>query len=196
MIFEWDDFGANHKISEQTQSHDCRDKLDQLHYANPNFKATLFAIPGEMTMELLRWCKANEGWIELAVHGFYHTTNWECYEMTYEEFGENMQEFGEMLETSFKKIFRAPGWQISTDAMRWLADHDWLIADQGYNDDRRPEMRAYVNYDGNFQLDGQDVEAYHGHTWDVGWNGIYEDYENVVARVKEAEDIKFLSELL
>lgn len=198
MIFEWDDFGANHVISDMCQSHDCRDQLDKLHILNPAFKATLFAIPGEMTAELLAWCVANSGWIELAVHGFYHTSNYECEKMTYTEFDSLMVD-APIIAGFFKKIFRAPGWQISTDAIEWLADHNWIIADQGYNDERRPEMLAYVNYDNNFTVyDGKNpygVEAYHGHTWDVGWNGIYEDYAKVEDLVKNCKEFKFVSEL-
>jgi hypothetical protein len=49
VIFDSDDFGCNHVISDQCQSHDCRDALLMLKEANPAFKVTLFAIPGEMT---------------------------------------------------------------------------------------------------------------------------------------------------
>lgn len=200
LVMDWDDLGCDRVISDKCQSHDCRDQLDKLHYLNPKFKCTLFAIPGEMTQELLNWCKANRSWVELAVHGFYHTSNYECEKIIYEAFSEAMADFGEMIDHYFVKVFRAPGWQISNDAIEWLYDHDWIIADQGYNDDRRPkEMKAYVNYEGNFTVyDNKNpygVKAYHGHTWDVGWNGIYEDYDKVEKLVREAEDFKFISEL-
>lgn len=201
MTFEWDDFGANHVISDMCQSHDCRDQLLKLKDLNREFKTTLFAIPGEMTPELLEWCEANKDWVELAVHGFFHISNYECEKMGYEEFSWQMERFKPMIEGSFKKIFRAPGWQISDDAIRWLVDNGWIIADQGYNDERRPAYaNAFVNYDNQFRVlkkmqEPKDVEVYHGHTWDVGWNGIYEDHAKVEDLVKNTKEFKFVSEL-
>lgn len=206
MVFEWDDFGCSHVISAACQSHDCRDQLLRLKDIHPNFKATLFAIPHELSGELHDWCTRNSDWIELAVHGFTHSSNYECEKMTYEEFDTEMARI-EPLMVYYKKIFRAPGWQISTDALRWLADNNWLIADQGYNDDRRPAYsNAYVNYNGQFKYlprtgSPVDIPAYHGHTWNVGEvgsvpaNGIYEDFEHVASLVAACEEFKFLSEV-
>lgn len=199
MIFEWDDFGADHVISDQCQSHDCRDQLVRLKELNPDFKATLFAIPAEMTMELQQWCANNSSWIELAVHGFLHSSNYECEKWTMEQMDSAMSIVAQM--GCFTKVFRAPGWQISDEVLYWLKKHDWIVADQGYNDDRRPKgLRAYINYDGNFGATGIPgspvaVEVYHGHTWNVGWNGIYEDYDKVESLVREAESFQFVSEL-
>ena len=201
MVVDFDDFGCNHVMNDQCQSHDCRDKLDQLHLANPAFKVTLFAIPGEMTAELAGWCKANESWVELAVHGFYHKSNYECEKMTYEEFGSNMEIFEDIIDTYFVRIFKAPGWQISDEAIKWLNDNGWAIADQSYNNMRRPKgMKAYVNNNGNFiAYDGDqdtEVEAWHGHTWDCVGNGIYETYSQVEEIVKAHDEFRFVSEVL
>jgi hypothetical protein len=202
MIVDFDDLGANHIINDQCQSHDCRDKLDQLHYANNNFKVTLFAIPGEMTAELANWCKSNNTWVELAVHGFFHSSNYECAEMTYEEFDEKMQFFKPMLDEYFVNGFKAPGWQISDDCFKWLAKHKWWVGDQSYNNVRRPkELKAYVNNNGGFVAwDGhQDTDidkAWHGHTWDCVGNGIYETYDQVEEMVKSADSFQFVSEVL
>lgn len=200
MLFEWDDFGANHIISDMCQAHDCRDQLDKLHIMNPAFKATLFAIPGEMTLEMLGWCKANSSWIELGVHGFFHTSNYECEKMSTADFAYMMNLFNPIIANNFAKLFRAPGWQISDGALQWLADHDWIVADQSYNDNRRPlNLKSYVNDNGNFRVAGEAVEAYHGHVWDVGTkgnapNGIYEDFENVKELVSKCEEFKFVTE--
>lgn len=199
MIFEWDDFGCDHIISDKCQSHDCRDQLLRLKELRPDFKTTLFAIPGEMTLELIRWAQLNSDWIELAVHGLFHGDNYECEKWSYGEMDAAMaivKQFG-----VFVNGFRAPGWQISDEVLRWLQEHDWWVADQGYNDDRRmAEMNAYINYDGNFKVspkegEAREVKAYHGHTWNVGWNGIYEDIDRVEALVKEADSFQFVSEL-
>lgn len=202
MIFEWDDLGASHVISDQCRSHDCRDQLLKLRNVNPAFKATLFAIPGEMTIELLNWTVNNSDWIQLAWHGFFHGSNYECEKMTYDEFDIQMRYFWSYnFDKFFVDVFRAPGWQISNDVLRWLHDHEWIICDQNYNDERRPAyMNAYVNYDGHFKVlpkigNPKDIEAYHGHVWDVGWNGIYEDFDKVQGLVAEAKEFKFIKEL-
>lgn len=198
MVFEWDDFGANHIISDMCQSHDCRDQLLRLKEIRGDFKATLFAIPAEMTFELASWCHENNNWVELAWHGFGHTSNYECEKMSYEMFGWWVEEYKKnipMIDLLFKNIFRAPGWQISTEAMQWLTDHDWILADQSYNDDRRPKVNVWRNNNNVFDANGEEVPAYHGHTWNVGWNGIYEDFDKVDELVRQAVDFKFVSEL-
>lgn len=201
MVFEFDDFGATHVISDQCQSRDCRSKLDQLHYANNDFKVTLFTIPGELTKELADWCKANDSWVQLALHGFYHRDNWECAKMTYEEFDQHVNEFQPMIDNYFVKGFRAPGWQISDDIYKWLQDHGWWVADQSYNTSRRPrELKAYVNDNGQFMTwDGvkfDRIDAWHGHTWDCVGNGIYQTYPELESKVKQAQEFKFISEIL
>lgn len=209
MVFDFDDFGASHKISDMCQSHDCRDKLDELHLLNPAFKVTLFAIPGEMTWEMAGWVLANKSWVELAVHGFLHTSNYECEKMTYEEFNENMDDVLAFWEPYFVKGFKAPGWQISDDIYRWLDDNGWWVADQDYNTKRRPiQLPAYINRDGNFfahkaifdadglPQDWTEIPAWHGHTWDCVGNGIYETFDQVAKLVDSTTDFKFVSEVL
>lgn len=187
LVFDSDDFGANHIISDMCQSHDCRDQLDKFHYANPNLKATLFAIPGYMTPEIAEWCRANSGWIELAVHGIFHSSNYECENMTYEEFDTAINNLQPMIDTYFVKGFKAPGWQISDDIYRWLQEHGWWVADQDYNNDRRPEgLPAYIIGDNSL----------HTHTWDCCGNGVYELEDQIKNDIKDIESFKFVSEVI
>lgn len=187
ICFDSDDFGANHVISDMCQSHDCRDQLDKFHIANPNFKATLFAIPGEMTSELMTWCKANEAWIEVAVHGFFHESNYECETMSYEMFDTLIKSMSYVLGWCFTKGFKAPGWQISDDCYRWLSDHGWWVADQSYNNKRRPvELPVYIIGDNSM----------HHHTWDCVGNGVYELEESILERIKGETDFRFVSEMV
>jgi len=184
IVFDSDDMGANHVISDMCQSHDCRDALDKLHLINPAFKATLFAIPGEMTPELMDWCIHNNNWIELAVHGIYHYSNYECEKMSYDRFGGLM---GSFISDYFVKGFKAPGWQISDDIYRWLLDHGWWVADQPYNDERRPkELPVYKVGDNSI----------HTHTWNCVGNGIYEMYDQIADRIKDETEFKFISEVV
>lgn len=207
-VFDSDDFGCNHVISPMTQSHDCRDILTSLHMANPNFKATLFTIPGEVTTEILGWATANRDWIELAWHGFYHRDNYECEKLTYAEFDKFMAGFQQIYGDFFVKGFKAPGWQISDDIYRWLSDNNFWVADQAYNNERRlklaPELKTYVNNDGKFYAwpgttyhpEEIIIPAIHTHTWDCVGNGVYELADSLLEQVKETKDWKFVSEVL
>jgi hypothetical protein len=191
IIFDSDDFGANHVISDQCQAHDCRDQLDKLHYVNNNFKVTLFTIPAEMTYELAEWCRANSQWVELAVHGVFHSSNYECEKMTYEEFDQHMRNLGPMIDSYFVKGFKAPGWQISDDIYRWLEDNGWWVADQAYNDDRRPVSLPVYKVN-----EVPDHTSIHTHTWNCVGNGIYELYDQIVGQIKDETDFKFVSEVV
>lgn len=186
-VFDSDDFGCNHAISEMTQSHDCRDVLVELKAINPDFKATLFAIPGEMTAELSAWAQMNKDWIELAVHGFFHQSNYECSELIYEDMAFFMDEFKDILKY-FVKGFKAPGWQIGDDVRRWLKDNDYWLADHVDNGQKRLEfpMKTYVVGE----------NSVHTHTWDCVGNGVYELREQLKEEVKNTKDWKFVSEVI
>lgn len=203
IIWDADDFGCNHIISDMCQSHDCRDQLDKFHIANPNFKATLFAIPGEMTPELLRWCGANASWIELAFHGFFHTSNYECEKMTYEQFNENMHSsWAHRMEPYSVKGFRSPGWQTSDGTFQWLEENGYWISCQDYDLGRLPNnLPAFVNHNGDFRVhyDGKQsdvIPTSHHHVWDVGWNGVYEQEEHILDLIKDETEFKFVSEVI
>lgn len=190
MIFDSDDFGANHIISDMCQSHDCRDMLTLFKEANPNFKATLFAIPGEMTVELGQWALENKDWIELAVHGFQHTSNYECADIKGEaEFFVSMNHpvRKAMIGAYFVKGFKCPGWQISPGVYQWLHENGWWLADQPFNKDRRPEgLKIYeVGYN-----------SIHTHTWDCVGNGVYELKDQILEQIKGETDFKFVSEVV
>lgn len=187
MIFDSDDFGCNHEISGMCQSHDCRDILEELKRANTSFKCTLFTIPAEVTHELLDWHHKNMDWVELALHGFTHSSNYECETMGYQDFENNMLKYLDVFGGGFVKGFKAPGWQISNDCYKWLLDSGWWVADQAYNDGRRPtDLLVY-------KLGPHSV---HTHTWNCVGNGVYELFDELVEKVKATDDFKFVSEVV
>jgi len=186
MIFDSDDFGYNHVISDMCQSHDCRDILLKLKEAQPNFKATLFTIPAYMTQELLTWFINNEEWIELALHGFTHSSNYECEQMTYKEFDRLVNKYNP-LRWWYVKGFKAPGWQISDDIYQWLLDNDWWVADQEYNDGRRPK---------NLKMYKVGENSVHTHTWDTVGNGVYELFDQLLEKVKTYDEWEFISDIV
>lgn len=189
IVFDSDDFGCNHVISDMCQSHDCRDALLHFKEVNPLFRATLFAIPGEMTKELLLWSKENEDWIELAFHGMFHTSNYECDKLTFDEFDRlwTNNDFDYIMGEYFVQGFKAPGWQISDGVYRWLDTHGFWVADQPYNDNRRPQTLPVYHINEN---------SIHTHTWDCVGNGVYELNDEIEARIKDETDFRFVSEMV
>jgi hypothetical protein len=156
-----------------------------------------------MTYELAEWCKANASWIELAVHGIFHSSNYECEKMTYEEFDNAIKPLLGMIEDYFVKGFKAPGWQISDGIYKWLVEHDWWVADQAYNNNRRPqELSAYINNNGSFAVvrdeRTQDIDftGQHFHVWDCVGNGVYELSDQIKQDIAGEEEFKFVSEIL
>ena len=177
MIFDFDDW---------QQEHDCRRELERLKEINPKFVVTLFAVPSKITLDMSVWYENHNEWVELAVHGWTHEPNTECENWTYEQCKEVITK--SFIKHDFVKGFKAPGWQISDGCYKALLEEGFWVADQHYNDDRRPK-KLPVYFVGE--------NSYHGHTWDCGCNnGIYEDWENIVKKVKEADNFKFISEII
>jgi hypothetical protein len=87
----------------------------------------------------------------------------------------------------FAPIFKAPGWQINENCYHVCLLYKFIVADQPYNVERRPdELKVYEVGD----------DSLHTHTWDCGCgNGIYEDWENIVEKVKSETEFKFITEL-
>ena len=196
MVFDLDDFGMDFVISDMTQSKDCRDALEVLKQSNPKLKVTLFTIPFYVTDEIKDWLLINSNWVQLAWHGFYHESNYECEKMTYAEFDKLMTDF-KHLGPFFVRGFKAPGWQISDDIYRWLLDNDFWVADQSYNNHRRPGgLPAYVNHDGVFKVGDKEIEAWHGHTWNCVGNGIYETLDELLIKFKDVKEFKLITEVL
>lgn len=200
IVFDSDDFGCNHVISDMCQSHDCRDMLMSFKEANPLFKATLFAIPNEMTPELFKWYKDNKEWIELAIHGFTHSSNYECEKLSYVDFGRWLTGYWPAwtyMKDYFIKGFKAPGWQISDGAYQWLMENGYWVADQAYNNERRPkELPAYVNDNGQFSANGISYTGAHYHTWDCVGNGVYEKHDEIIQIIGNETEFKFISEVI
>lgn len=170
MTFDWDDAYTGH------------DALDRFHYLKDlraDFKCTLFAIPGYCTPE---WCEAMPEWVELAVHGWRHTSNYECSNWGRQDLATVLS--SPTVARYFAPGFKAPGWQISDACYAELADRGWWVADQHLEDGRRPPMRVYFYEDG----------GWHGHIDNVCGNGIEETWETVVGLVVDAAEFRFCGE--
>ncbi len=173
MVFDWDD---------AYPGHDAFPRLQQLHAIRPDFRCTLFAIPGRCTGD---WCRSLPPWIELAVHGWLHESNYECAAWTHAEMERCLDD--DLVRTYFVSGFKAPGWQISDACYSVLLGRGWWVADQHLEDGRRPpNLRTYFYEDG---------PQWHGHIDDVCGNGIEETWDRVVALVQGAEEFRWASEV-
>lgn len=172
MLVDFDDFSqTNHRF----------DLLTQLKEANPAFKATVFAVP---TLGGSVFWESIPTWLELAMHGWTHSSPYECLYWTERQ----MDAAIARRPIGFVRGFKAPGWQISDGCYQALHRAGWWVADQPYNDDRRPPgLKAHRNGDG---------DHWHGHIQNVCGNGLEERFDELLALVKKATEFQFVSEVV
>lgn len=117
------------------------DMLFRLRAAVPGFKVNLFTIPGRCTQSFLTEVRKLE-WIDMIPHGFNHPTSRECENWTYQR----ALEYLDYLEPlGLTRGFKAPGWVVNENLYEALLTRGYWIADQAYNDYRRPDgLRAYI----------------------------------------------------
>jgi hypothetical protein len=171
LTFDWDDAWPGH---------DALPRLHQLRELRPDFRCTLFAVPGRCDPG---WCARLPDWIELAVHGWLHESNYECIAWTHDDMERCLDQ--PIVRRYFVNGFKAPGWQISDACYEVLMERGWWVADQHLEDGRRPGgMRVYF-YEGG---------GWHGHIDNVCGNGIEETWNEVLSRVRSAEEFRVCGE--
>lgn len=160
--------------------------LHALKQANPAFKLTCFAIPTRCSRE---FTGGLPDWIEVAWHGWEHgdppTDGGECKEWTRAQMADVLLALE--ARDQGERLFKAPGWQLSDDCYQALAGFDWMLADQPYNDERRPRGLA------THRLGDGDPHI-HTHLTDVCGNGLAERYDEWEALVRAATEFRFVSE--
>lgn len=172
MIFDTDDL---------FEGHDRLDLLVELKLANPLFRMTAFAVPG---LGSDAYWESLPDWIELAAHGWKHPHPREAENWTYEEALEVLL----CTPLRFVEGFKAPGWQISDGTYQACDELGWWIADQHYNDHRRPAgIRFHCEGDG---------EHLHTHVQDWGSNGLNESWPTILERVTAAKSFELISEVV
>lgn len=163
--------------SDDTEDRWSRNGINFLFYWKakyPKFKITLFTIPDRTSREMLSLLSRHSDWIELAVHGFNHDSNYECYEWSEETAGRLLD--ASLTKGPFTKIFKAPGWTITPGyngypaseslplhsdpqaVYRALAARNFIVVDRHYNAPGRPEGLKVVCIDDN-------PDIVHMHTW-------------------------------
>lgn len=172
MIFDTDDL---------CPGNDRLDLLHRLKEANPLFRMTAFCVQGLGTT---KYWDGLPDWIECAAHGEFHPDPLEAQHWTYWK----AREVLEAKPGRFVKLWKSPGWQISNGTYAALLELGWAVADQHYNDNRRPEGLPVHCLD-----DGDHV---HTHVQDWGSNGLQESWPYLLDRVKRAESFELVSEVV
>lgn len=178
MIFDTDDLAPGN---------DRLDLLWELKRANPAFKLTAFAVQGLGDDD---YWNSLPDWIELAQHGEFHPHPREAESWSYEKACEVL----DARPPRFVKGWKSPGWQISDGTYQALLERDYWLADQPYNNDRRPTgLRVHLLGDGDGVGDGGHV---HTHVQDIGTNGLAESFGWLLPLVSQAIEFRFVSEMV
>ena len=131
--------------------------LTKLKQELPRFKVTLFTIVGRCNRGWLETIKQYYPWIDLVPHGWLHATSRECQHWGRAQCEEYLDRIADL---NLTKGFKAPGWQISSPMYDALMDRGYWVADQSYNDDRRPkQLPVYIIQPNG----GSPIHSIHGH---------------------------------
>jgi hypothetical protein len=156
LILDFDDF------------HETNNRLDLLLKLNnhiPNIKVNLFTILGKCSLKFIDEMKEYD-WIDMIPHGWEHKNNYECFEWSKDQtiiYLDMLKSYG------LTKGFKAPGWQISNGVYEALLERDYWVADQSYNNERRPEKLKSYLLDEDYKV--------HGHIQNTCGNGLEEKFE-------------------
>lgn len=192
-----------------------RNGLEMLFYWKakyPKFKITLFTIPNKTSQEMMNLIGKHSDWIELAVHGWDHDSNYECWGWDYQKTRDliaRLYRFGP--QNAYVNIFKAPGWMITDKTAGYTADESlsiskepqgvynalkdagFIIVDRHYNKEVRPEGANIICVDCNENI-------VHCHTWDMvtgdpaGKNGLRQVEELHGVPWDQETEFKFLSQ--
>lgn len=168
--------------------HESNNSLDRLFILKglvPSLKVNLFTVPGLCSDGFLEAVRAVD-WLDLIPHGYRHETSRECEKWTYS----NSREYLEyVMHLGFTKGFKAPGWQISDGMYEALIEFGFWVADQNYNNRRRPaELRVYL-LDQPWKI--------HGHIGHMGGHNDNElQYLWSTLTILSTEEFKFIKDIV
>lgn len=118
--------------------------LEEVREQVPQFRVTLFTIPGRCSRGFLEMVGEKMPWVRMIPHGWSHHSNRECERWGYED----SLAYLRRMRHSYPCMgqgFKAPGWQISDGMYKALLEMGYWVADQQYNNYRRPPgLRAYL----------------------------------------------------
>lgn len=165
-------------------------QLETLKLNEPDLKVTLFTIPMRCSKQLLKHYAAEKAWIELAMHGWWHTTG-ETFSWTREEALDKMRRAEDMGIDGHG--FKAPKWLIDPVVYEAAAELGWYIADHKKNR-FRPTQAGERIYISDLRLRDGKLRRLHGHTRNVCDNGIEEAF-NLFMLPRGKFEYRFISEV-
>jgi hypothetical protein len=197
IICDLDDFCDDDRSMEDLK------RLRSIREQIPTFKVTLFTIPGRCSPEFISWMRTAHPWCDLVQHGWNHDSNYECKAWSKQDCKDFLAAGRDLGITT--RGFKAPGWQISDGCYEALLEEGYWVADQLYNDPRRPSMAAYVLWTKmRFTFTGRglpDIKVLqiHGHIGHLGGhNG--NALEFIMPQILEAgktdPDFRFINEVM
>jgi hypothetical protein len=143
--------------------------LYRLHANDSKIKFNLFTIPGLCSMNFINDIKKID-WIDMLPHGLMHETSRECENWSYED---TISYLNTIEPLGLTKCFKAPGWQISDGVYKALTEKGYWIADQEYNNERRPKnLNAYLL---------NEPDRHHYHIQNACSNGLADRYDEIAS---------------
>lgn len=176
VVFDVDDF---------CDRNNCLEELATLKEHYPNFKCTLFTIPAQTSLELLK--KAHKtGYIELCPHGIMHMPNEELKTLKPDFLVET---YNKLDTRYYTKGFRPPGWWIQPEHCRALSDKGYWIAIH-----EKDEGRLRASCTKGYYVCGQRYPYSHHHTHNVCNNWIKQDLLQLLINWPKDQKFAYVSE--
>lgn len=117
----------------------------------PKFRVTLFTIPGRCSQDFLKTVRQID-WIDTVPHGWMHRTSLECQNWNPGQMLECLENAEQLGFTT--RGFKAPGWVISNGCYQGLLERRYWVADQSYNNARRPKALPTYLLDSPYKIHG------------------------------------------
>lgn len=107
----------------------------------PRLRITLFTIVGRCSRQFIARVKGHS-WIDMVPHGWLHHSSMECAGW---DLAQSRAYLDRIDGYGLTHGFKAPGWQISNGMYAALLERGYWVADQRYNNRRRPaDLPAYL----------------------------------------------------
>jgi len=191
------------------------DDLLRLKEIYPNFKVTCFTmvfpeaylLPENRKLlkpdKMRKWAEIinKYDWIEIALHGFYHdkieaNSSYGRCELMLKACEKQL----DLMGLKYKKIFKAPFWQYSYDALNCLKDKGYIIALDRNHPRTVPE--GAITYFYNWSVEeplpeGKKLVKGHSHTLSRGvTNDLASAYPNIINQIPRNAEFRFVSEVV
>ena len=148
----------------------------------PEFKISLFTVVGKCSPAFIKYIKTID-WIDMIPHGWEHRDSYECLDW---DLTKSKEYFDKVDRLNLTRGFKAPGWQISDHMYVAAEQHGYWVADQDYNDSRRPKAVSVYKLDKPWKR--------HFHVQNVCGNGLEESLSEILAM--KGHNFKFIKEIL